>query len=51
METLIRRIAQAIANGLSGPEIAEHFAKDGSPEEIYLAYHAARILDRARTEA
>lgn len=46
METLIHRIVMALENGQTGPEIAEHFAKDGSPEDIWLAYQAARILDR-----
>lgn len=45
-EKLINRVRAAMSHGLSGADIAEHFAGDGTPEEIWLAYMAARILDR-----
>lgn len=43
-ESLIHRIANALAYGCTGAEIAERFASEGSPEEIWLAMVAARIL-------
>jgi len=46
METLITRIRVALSHGLTGPEIAVHFAADGTPEDIWLAYQAAALLDR-----
>ena len=44
MESLIHRIANALAYGLSGREIAERFASEGSPEQVWLAYMAAKIV-------
>lgn len=44
METLINRIRVALAMGLSGREIAIHFNEVASPEEVWLAYMAAKIL-------
>lgn len=44
METLIRRIAKALSLGMTEEEIALHFAKEGSPEEVWLAFQAALIL-------
>lgn len=45
-EKLINRVRAAMAHGLSGADIAEHFAGDATPEEVWLAFIAARILDR-----
>jgi hypothetical protein len=46
VENLITRIANALAYGCTGAEIAERFASEGSPEEIWLAYMAAKIMVR-----
>lgn len=44
MENLIGRIANALAYGCTGTEVAVRFASEGSPEVIWLAYKAAWIL-------
>ena len=46
MENLIGRIANALAYGCTGADVAERFASEGTPEVIWLAYNAARILVR-----
>lgn len=50
-ETLINRIRVALAHGLTPVEVAAHFADAGTPEEVYLAWHAASVIDRALDEA
>lgn len=45
MENLIQRIRSALYAGLSGTEIAKHFANESTPEEVWLAYKAAQILN------
>lgn len=51
IESLIVRIANALAYGCTGAEIAERFASEGSPDEIWLAMMAAKILARDNTES
>jgi hypothetical protein len=43
-ERLIIRVAAALDAGLTGPEIAEHFADEAEPGVVWLAYMAAKIL-------
>ena len=50
METLIHRIAQALAYGMTGTQVAEHFKEDGTPEEIWFAYHAAVVYNKFQPE-
>lgn len=50
IESLITRIANALAYGCTGAEIAERFASEGSPSEIWLAMMAAKILVNDLTE-
>ncbi len=46
-EDLIRRIRQMIGFGLSLNDVANEFASDKyTPEEVFLAYHAAKIMDK-----
>ena len=49
-EKLINRVRAAVCQGLTGPEIAEHFSTSATPEEIWLAYMAAKIIDRTPEE-
>jgi len=45
-ETLINRVRQALAYGLTRDEIQASFSASGETnEDIFFAYHAAKILD------
>lgn len=45
-EDLIRRIRQMISFGLGPKEIVETLGKKHPRDEVYLAYHAAKLADR-----
>lgn len=45
IEKLILRVRAALDAGLSAAEVAEHFAGTASPETVWLAYMAAKILN------
>jgi len=46
MERLIQKVRARIQYDFSKDEIATEFRNDYSDEEIFLAYHAALILDK-----
>ena len=46
MERLIQKVRARIGYGFSKNEIADEFRGEYSDEEIFLAYHAALILDK-----
>lgn len=50
MESLINRVRAAMMCGVSMEELAAHFKDAGTPEDIYLAIQAAKLLDRWATE-
>lgn len=46
MERLIQKVRARIQYGFGKKEIADEFRNEYSDEEIFLAYHAALILDK-----
>ena len=51
MEKLIQRVRAAMWAGVETPEaLVAHFGSEHTVEELFLAWHAAKILERAEEE-